>query len=735
MGIDQNIDLTTEQRATVLALLKRHLPGTTAWVYGSRAKWTARPQSDLDLVVFATPEQHNQVGALREAFEESNLPFRVELFVWNTVPESFREQIEAEHAVLVEKDKSAAVAGGWVSLRLGDVCTKIGSGATPRGGKEVYLKDGPFSLIRSQNVHNNRFSHDGLAFITEQQAAELNNVEVFPDDVLLNITGDSVARACQVAPDVIPARVNQHVAIIRPDASKLSSRFLRYFLVCPETQNMLLSWAGSGGTRNALTKGMIESLDVYAPANVEEQRAIAHVLGTLDDKIELNRRMNETLEAMARALYKSWFVDFDPVRAKAALRNHAAHHAPGPFTPPLSGSQGDKGASPQASRWGETGATPSPRPWPDIKRQYTSRALQHAQAMRQSQTNAEGLLWYYLRSKQLGGYKFRRQQPIGPYVADFACLPEKLLIELDGGQHADPNAPDAQRDRFLRQQGYRVLRFWNHEVFADCFGVLESIYAALTHHPPLEGGSKDASLSERGSPLPLQPAPDGLASATPPQGGRDWSVARARAYLDSMDPEIAALFPDRFVDSELGEIPAGWEIEALGELIELAYGKALKADDRKGGSIPVYGSNGQVGWHDEKFADGPGIVVGRKGNPGVVTWVQGDFFPIDTTFYVVPRDAGQRLPFLYFALIDQNLPSVSADSAVPGLSRNLAYMNKQLVPATMAINAFCNFVNAPFARHHRLQEESSALATLRDALLPKLVSGELRVRKMEAITR
>ena len=520
MGIDQNIDLTTEQRAAVLALLERHLPGTTAWVYGSRAKWTARPHSDLDLVVFATPEQHNQVGALREAFEESNLPFRVELFVWNTMPESFREQIEAEHAVLVEKDKSDLAGDGWVSLRLGDVCTKIGSGATPRGGKEVYLKDGPFSLIRSQNVHNNRFSHDGLAFITEQQAAELNNVEVFPDDVLFNITGDSVARACQVALDVLPARVNQHVAIIRPDASKLSARFLRYFLVCPKTQAMLLSWAGSGGTRNALTKGMLESLNVYAPADMDEQRAIAHVLGigTLDDKIELNRRMNETLEGMARALFQSWFVDFDPVRAKAALRRHATQ-----ITPPLRGSRGDKGASPQASRWGETGAPQPPRPWPDIRRQYAANTLHRAQALRQSQTSAEGLLWYYLRGKQLGSYKFRRQQPIGPYVADFACLPEKLLIELDGGQHAAPNASDAQRDRFLRQRGYRVLRFWNHEVFADCFAVLESIYAALTPHPPLEGGSKDASLSGREAPhrssrrltawLPLLPLKGGVIGA------------------------------------------------------------------------------------------------------------------------------------------------------------------------------------------------------------------------------
>ena len=115
---------------------------------------------------------------------------------------------------------------------------------------------------------------------------------------------------------VLPARVNQHVAIIRPDPTKLDPGFLRYFLVCPETQARLLSWAGSGGTRNALTKGMIEAFDVPVPEDVAEQRAIARILGTLDDKIELNHRMNETLEAMARALFKSWFVDFDPVRAK-----------------------------------------------------------------------------------------------------------------------------------------------------------------------------------------------------------------------------------------------------------------------------------------------------------------------------------------------------------------------------------------------------------------------------------
>ena len=101
MGVDASIDITSEERKTVLALLQRHLPGTAAWVYGSRVKWTSRPQSDLDLVVFATPEQRRQVGDLREAFEESNLPFRIDLFVWDDAPDSFRRRIEAEHVVLV----------------------------------------------------------------------------------------------------------------------------------------------------------------------------------------------------------------------------------------------------------------------------------------------------------------------------------------------------------------------------------------------------------------------------------------------------------------------------------------------------------------------------------------------------------------------------------------------------------------------------------------------------------
>ena len=217
---------------------------------------------------------------------------------------------------------------GWRKATLGEICTKIGSGATPRGGRDVYLADGPFTLIRSQNVYNNGFYREGLVHIGEQHAQQLRNVEVKANDVLLNITGDSVARACQVLSDVLPARVNQHVAILRPDPNMLDARYLRYWLISPETQALLLSWARSGGTRNALTKGMLESLEIPIPP-LAQQRRVAHILGTVDDKIELNQRMNATLEGMARALFRSWFVDFEPVRAKMDGRWRRGETLPG----------------------------------------------------------------------------------------------------------------------------------------------------------------------------------------------------------------------------------------------------------------------------------------------------------------------------------------------------------------------------------------------------------------------
>ncbi|MDE2747617.1 MAG: restriction endonuclease subunit S [Chloroflexota bacterium] len=322
------VDIRPDHLGIVQDILIKNLPaGVKVWVFGSRANWTTKDSSDLDLALEGEGKlSHKVLGALKDAFEDSSLPYTVDVVDFNRIGDAFKQIVELQRTplpldrVVTYGADLTGTSGEWDKTRLGDVCTKIGSGATPRGGRDVYLESGPYSLIRSQNVYNDGFRRDGLAFIGEHHADALENVEVFEGDVLLNITGDSVARVCQVPMDALPARVNQHVAIVRPGSAVLDPEYLRYYLVSADMQTLLLSWAGSGSTRNALTKGMIESLEIPLPP-LPEQRAIAHILGTLDDKIELNRRMNETLEAMARALFKSWFVDFDPVRAKMEGRD------------------------------------------------------------------------------------------------------------------------------------------------------------------------------------------------------------------------------------------------------------------------------------------------------------------------------------------------------------------------------------------------------------------------------
>lgn len=202
------------------------------------------------------------------------------------------------------------MVNNWKTYKLSQVTTKIGSGSTPRGGQEAYKTSGT-SLIRSQNILDFTFSTNGLAFIDDAQASKLNNVTLEEDDVLLNITGDSVARVCQVPRELLPARVNQHVAIIRANKEKLNSSFLKYSLLETSNKNSLLNMASAGATRQAITKSMIEGFEIKLPP-LQEQQSIASILSAIDDKIENNLAINKTLEEMAMALYKHWFVDFGP---------------------------------------------------------------------------------------------------------------------------------------------------------------------------------------------------------------------------------------------------------------------------------------------------------------------------------------------------------------------------------------------------------------------------------------
>jgi type I restriction enzyme S subunit len=170
----------------------------------------------------------------------------------------------------------------------------------------------------------------------------------------------------------------------------------------------------------------------------------------------------------------------------------------------------------------------------------------------------------------------------------------------------------------------------------------------------------------------------------------------------------------------------------LGELVELKYGKALKEEDRAPGQIPVFGGNGISGWHDAPLSNGPGIIVGRKGaNAGSVSWSQGPFWPIDTAFYVDSASGSMPLEFLLFLLECAGLRNIVGDSAIPGLNREMALSITVRLPTEDGIKLFTETAKPLLAMNAQITEESRVLAQLRDTLLPRLMSGEIRVRDAE----
>ena len=169
-------------------------------------------------------------------------------------------------------------------------------------------------------------------------------------------------------------------------------------------------------------------------------------------------------------------------------------------------------------------------------------------------------------------------------------------------------------------------------------------------------------------------------------------------------------------------VPEGWEKKPLKQIASLNYGKALKAEVRVPGPFPVYGSSGEVGNHEKPLVKGPGIVVGRKGNVGSVYWVNTDFYPIDTVYFISSEESSL---FLYHAL--QNVQFINTDVAVPGLNRDMAYSREILVPDDKNYQRFLLEVLPIQEQINKLQDYNIKLAQARDLLLPKLMSGELAV--------
>jgi len=387
-------------------------------------------------------------------------------------------------------------------------------------GSRFFVEQG-VPVIRGNNLTTDmiRFIDDGFVFVSEEKADELGNCDAVVDDIVFTAAGS----LGQVG--IIPKNAKYPRYIIsnkqlraRVDKRRIDPLFAFYWFSSKEMVEYVQQ-RNTGSSVPLINLSVLRALPLPLPP-FSEQRTIAYILGTLDDKIELNRRMNETLEAMARASFKSWFVDFDPVRA-----------------------------------------------------------------------NSEG---------------------------------------------------------------------------------------------------REPGLPKR----------------------------------------IADLFPDSFEDSELGEIPAGWKVTRWGALVRLEYGKSLTGYAGENGVYPVYGTNGKIGSHSKPLCNHPGIIIGRKGAYRGVHYCSTPFYVIDTAFYVEPQ-IGTELRWAYYELLRQDINGMDSGSAIPSTSREDFYSLPVLSPPVGVQAAFAKYLDPFWSRQEKNISESRTLAALRDTLLPKLISGELRVRDAE----
>lgn len=378
---------------------------------------------------------------------------------------------------------------------------------------------GPVLLGLATIQRNGGFRRDSLQ---TYGGGSPNKLLVNPGELYVSLkdvtqSADLLGAVARLPRDHPPGRLTQDTVKLEPKAANVPLDYLYWLLRTPQYRAYCRSHA-TGTTNLGLARD--DFLAFSAPEPTPAQHAIVDTLTALDDKIELNRRMSETLEAMARALFKSWFVDFDPVRVKAEGR--------------------------------------------------------------------------------------------------------------------DP-----------------------------------------------------------GLPKPL-----------------------------------ADLFPARLVDSELGEIPEGWEVGSLDSVLLLQRGFDLPATQRRSGHYPVLAASGPSGTHDEFMVRGPGVTTGRSGVLGKVFYVAEDFWPLNTSLWV--KEFRRSTPaYAFYLLQGLDFAPFNAGSAVPTLNRNHIHTLTTLLPPMGLIDAFERFATGCLARQGGSDQQTATLASLRDTLLPKLISGDLRVRDAE----
>ncbi len=299
MGI--KIDLTSQDLLILQTLLNHYLPNTLVWAFGSRVKFTAKPTSDLDLVAFINKDKEINFFDLKEALEESDLPFRVDLHNWYDLPETFHKNIENSFEV-IQKDKNQVVPNNWKTYKLKDLAKIIVRGISPTYS-EVGVPVINQKCVRDGQIKLNdiKFNNIEVKKVSDEKYLRIN-------DILINSTGTgTLGRVGQVKNLNGLYTYDSHVTLVRIKEEH-DSVFVGYGLKNLQPRIESLAEGSTGQTE--LNREKLKQLEIQIP-DLSTQTQIAQILTSLDDKIELNLQMNQTLEAMAQAIFKEWFVNFN----------------------------------------------------------------------------------------------------------------------------------------------------------------------------------------------------------------------------------------------------------------------------------------------------------------------------------------------------------------------------------------------------------------------------------------
>ena len=329
------IDLNPKYLETIQRILAEHVPKCEVHAFGSRVKWTAKDYSDLDLVVVGSePLTLRKLRQLKEAFEESNLPIRVDVVDWQSLADWFKKVIAAEHGVIQkaepikESKQSEGVYGkrdmmfdfpdGWQLRSIENSMKAIIDYRGKTSRKTLF----GIPLITAKIVKGGRIMTPDEFIALEDYDSWMRRGLPEPGDVVMTMEAP-LGEVAQL--DVRKIALAQRLITLRGKPNLINNTYLKFAMQSAFVQNQLKA-RSTGTTVLGIRQSELKKVEIPIPP-LDEQNRIAHILGTLDDKIELNRQMNETLEAMARAIFKSWFVDFDPVRAKMEGRMPASMDA------------------------------------------------------------------------------------------------------------------------------------------------------------------------------------------------------------------------------------------------------------------------------------------------------------------------------------------------------------------------------------------------------------------------